>query len=95
MPIARDDLDRIYDHYAVKRGTQSAAEKVLDGIYDTIFKSLRQHPHMGRPVKSHNIDMRLFLSDRSHWIFYNSDKTYLFIYRILAAKEVTEFDYFA
>lgn len=94
-PLAQADTDRIYDHYAISRGAPLAADKVIDSIYTVIFDSLCEHPFLGRPVKSRQADMRLFLANSSHWIFYRSDEVQLIVYRVLAAKEATEFDYFA
>lgn len=89
---AEDDLIRIYFHYAVERGVVDVADKIVDSIKVSVLSTLPNSPAMGKPVESDTEGLRALLVQRSHWVIYTSDDHFIYIRRILAAKELTSWN---
>ena len=82
-PLARQDLDEIFDYIACELENPSAAETV-NAILDAA-ESLEGFPHIGSPVKGlpFSADEYRFLGARNYLIFYRVADTRIFIDRIL------------
>jgi len=87
-PAARNELDGIWDYYAVELQNPDAA----DGIIDELFTSLRrlaQTPGMGHFRSDLAAEPLRFWRVRSYLIIYRSEKRPIEIVRILhAARDV-------
>ena len=83
-PLARQDLDDIFDYIAFKLENPSSAAETVNAILDAA-ESLEDFPFVGSPVKGlpFSSDEYRFLSARNYLIFYRVADTRIFIDRIL------------
>ena len=83
-PLARHDLDEIFDYIAYELKNPSAAAETVNAILDAA-ESLEGFPFVGSPVTGipFSADEYRFLSVRNYLIFYRVADTRIFIDRIL------------
>lgn len=89
-PLADEDLDFIFDHYAVKRQAPLAAIDINEAINASIRYVLAAQPELGWPCKIQDFEGRAFLVERSHYIFYQVYDDHILIGRIIAAKLIRD-----
>ena len=89
LPEADADFLRIYEHYAYERGVPDVAARIDMAIRDAIHKHLREFPGIGKPIDP---NVRAYLVEGSHWVFYRYDDEHVYVRRIMAAKEVKSWD---
>ncbi|MGJ8558952.1 MAG: type II toxin-antitoxin system RelE/ParE family toxin [Litorimonas sp.] len=92
LSVAEDDLIRIYFHYAVERGVVDVADTIVDSIKASVQSTLPNSPAIGRPVESDTDGLRALLVQRSHWAVYTHGDHFVYIRRVLAAKELTSWN---
>ena len=83
-PLARHDLDEIFDYIAYELENPSAAAETINAILDAA-ESLEGFPFVGSPVKGlpFSADEYRFLGVQNYLIFYRVADTRIFIDRIL------------
>ena len=83
-PLARRDLDEIFDYIAYELENPSAAAETVNAVLDAA-ESLEGFPYIGSPVKGlpFSADEYRFLGARNYLIFYRVADTRIFIDRIL------------
>ena len=83
-PLARRDLDEIFDYIAYELENPSAAAETVNAVLDAA-ESLEGFPYIGSPVKGlpFSADEYRFLGARNYLIFYRVSDTRIFIDRIL------------
>ena len=83
-PLAKQDLDEIFDYIAYELENPSSATETVNAILDAT-ESLEGFPFIGSPVKGLPFctDEYRFLSARNYLIFYRVTDSSIFIDRIL------------
>lgn len=83
-PLAKQDLDEIFDYIAYELENPSSASETVNAILDAA-ESLEGFPFIGSPVKGlpFSTDEYRFLGARNYLIFYRVTDSRIFIDRIL------------
>ena len=83
-PLAKQDLDEIFDYIAYELENPPSAAETINAILDAA-ESLEGFPFTGSPVKGlpFSIDEYRFLVVRNYLIFYRVADSRIFIDRIL------------
>jgi len=89
LPETAVDFSHIYEHYAYERGVPEVADRIDLAIRNAIHEHLLEFPGIGKPI-DHNV--RAYLVNDSHWVFYRYDDEHIYVRRIRAAKEVKAWD---
>ena len=81
-PAACDDLDEIWDYYAVELENPDAADRIRDEIFDA-FHVLAQTPGMGHFRRDLAAEPLRFWHVRSYLIIYRAEKRPIEVVRVL------------
>ena len=83
-PLARQDLDEIFDYIAYELENQPSAAETINAILDAA-ESLGEFPFVGSHVKGlpFLVDEYRFLCARNYLIFYRVTDSRIFVDRIL------------
>lgn len=83
-PLARQDLDEIFDYVAYELENPSSATETINAILDAA-ESLEDFPFIGSPVKDlpFFVDEYRFIGARNYLIFYRVTDSRIFVDRIL------------
>ena len=83
-PLARQDLDEIFDYVAYELENPSSATETINAILDAA-ESLEDFPFIGSPVQDlpFFVDEYRFIGARNYLIFYRVTDSRIFVDRIL------------
>ncbi len=81
-PVARTDLDEIWEYYAIELQNPDAADRIRDEIF-AAFQTLAQTPGMGHLRGDLAKEPLRFWHVRSYLIIYRSEKRPIEIARVL------------
>lgn len=91
LPAADQDFLRIYEHYAYEREVPHVADRIDTGIREALKTLLADNPAIGRKLDDDPVT-RAYLVIKSHWVFYGYDDEFVYVRRIIAAKELKSWD---
>ena len=81
-PVARIDLDEIWDNYAIDLQNPDVADRIRDEFFQA-FRQLAAMPGMGHFRSDLAAESLLFWRVRNHLIIYRSEKAPIEIVRVL------------
>jgi plasmid stabilization system protein ParE len=81
-PVARNDLDEIWEYYAIELQNPDAADRINDEIFQA-FHKLAQMPDAGHLRHDLAAESLRFWRVRSYLIIYRSEKRPVEIVRVL------------